>query len=274
MTTDRITVFTKPWTEPLAGLAQKLAGLGLDGVELAVRPGYQVAPDEQVAAGLREAVRIFDAAGLVIDSITSTVNERIIGACGDAGIGLIRIMVPIDMQQGYAASVAALRLQLDAMLPHLERHGVAIGVQNHYGYFVGSAAGLMQMIGAYDPARVCAVLDMAHCAVAGEPTDMAVDIAKSHVTRLVNFKSAFRHRHNGPEEEARYKVHWTTHQHGAYSWGDYVKALRAIGYRGSFCLHSEYSDPSGKGQRMGDGVLPFLREDLAHLRGLLDAMPR
>ena len=132
----------------------------------------------------------------------------------------------------------------------------------------------MQLIGAYGPARVCAVLDMAHCALAGEPTNMAVDVAKSHLTRLVNFKSAFRQRLNGPQEQARYGVHWATHRHSAYSWGDYVKALRAIGYAGSFCLPAEYADPSGKGQRMGDGALPFLREDLVHLRGLLDVMPR
>ena len=40
-----ITVFTKPWTEDLGAMADKLAALGVDGVELAVRPGYQVVPE-------------------------------------------------------------------------------------------------------------------------------------------------------------------------------------------------------------------------------------
>ncbi len=270
MKSGRITVFTKPWTGPLEGLAEKIAALGFDGVELAVRPGYQVTPDENVTAGLLDAVRTFKAHGLVIDSIASEVSERTIAACGDAGIDLIRTMAPIDMTQGYAASVDGYRRHYDSMLPLLDRHGVTLGVQNHYGYFIGSAAGLMQLVGHYAPKHVCAVLDMAHCGVAGEPTDMAVNIAKSHITRLVNFKSAFRKRQNGPEEEARFRVHWTTHQHGAYSWKDYVTALREMGYRGSFCLPAEYSDPSGKGQRMGDGILPLVREDLAHLRSLLE----
>lgn len=85
MTMIRISVFTKPWTEPLAALAHKLAALGLDGVELAVRPGYQVPPDHHVAAGRRQAVRSFAAAGLVIDSIASDINERTNAAGGAAG---------------------------------------------------------------------------------------------------------------------------------------------------------------------------------------------
>ena len=145
---------------------------------------------------------------------------------------------------------------------------MTVGVQNHAGHFTGTA-GTMGLVGGFDPARVCIVLDMAHCALAGEPVDMAFDIAKSHVTRLVNFKNGFWERRNGPEEQALHKVRWTTHRHGAYDWADFAEALRGAGYAGTFCLPAEYSEPSGAGQRMGDAILPFVREDLARLRGLL-----
>ena len=71
------------------------------------------------------------------------------------------------------------------------------------------------------------------------------------------------------KEDAVYKVHWTTHQHAAYSWRGFVQALRKVGYSGAWCLPAEYSHPSGKGQRMGDEVLPSLRGDIAYLKGLL-----
>ena len=85
-------------------------------------------------------------------------------------------------------------------------------------------------------------------------------------------KSAFHLRANGPEEEAVYKVHWTTARHSGYSWRELVQCLKTIGFEGVFCLPAEYSDPSGKGQRMGDDVLRFLKEDIAHLKSIIAEM--
>ena len=48
MTEKKITysVFTKPWkTQPLREVGEFVAGLGFDGIELPVRPGYQVEPE-------------------------------------------------------------------------------------------------------------------------------------------------------------------------------------------------------------------------------------
>jgi hypothetical protein len=50
-------VFTKPWmTLPLPELGRMVKGIGLDAIELPVRPGFQVTP-EQVAQGLPRAAR-------------------------------------------------------------------------------------------------------------------------------------------------------------------------------------------------------------------------
>src|SRR4051812_39878338 len=50
-------VFTKPWREPQVGaLGDLVAGMGFDAVELPVRPGYQVTPDE-VSTALPAAAR-------------------------------------------------------------------------------------------------------------------------------------------------------------------------------------------------------------------------
>lgn len=268
MSETLISVFTKPWTEPLPALADKLAGLGVGGVELAVRPGYQVVP-ENVGRDLPAAAKTLATRGLKIASVAGSIDEATIAACGDAGVPIIRICCGIDMSIGYMASIERYRREFDAVLPALERFGVAIGVQNHYGTQVGSAVGILHFIEKYDPKQVCAVLDMAHCSVDGEPTAMAVDIVKDRLNGQVNFKSAFHRRVTGPEEEAVYRVHWTTHHHSGYSWRELVGCLKAIGFSGTYCLPAEYSDPSGKGQRMGDDVLPFLKGDIAHLKGLL-----
>jgi hypothetical protein len=98
---------------------------------------------------------------------------------------------------------------------------------------------------------------------------MAVDIVKDRLNGLVNFKSAFHRRANGPEDEAIYQVRWTTHRHSGYSWRELVGVLTGIGYSGAFCLPAEYSKPVGDGQRMGDDVLPYLRSDIRFLKEIM-----
>jgi sugar phosphate isomerase/epimerase len=264
-----ISVFTKPWVEePLPQLADKLAEVGVDAVELAVRPGYQVTPDT-MDTRLKDAVRLFGERGLKITSIASNADEATIAACGAAGVRLIRIMAPIDMKAGYAPSIERYQRRFDELVPLLERHGVTIGVQNHYGFFVGSAVGLLHLLWKYEPRHVCAVLDMAHCALDGEPPAMAVDILKGRLHGQVNFKSAYRARVSAPEDDAVYKVKWTTHQHGGYSWRELAESLKAAHFSGTYCLPAEYTDPAGKPQRMGDDVIPYLKSDLVHLRSLV-----
>ena len=114
-------------------------------------------------------------------------------------------MVGIDLgKASFAETITQYRARYDALIPILDQTGVAIGVQNHSGNCIGSAIGLFHLIEAYDPKHVCAILDMAHCCIAGEPTELAVDLLWDRMPNLVNFKNAYRERINGPEEaEAR-----------------------------------------------------------------------
>jgi sugar phosphate isomerase/epimerase len=68
------TVFTKPWqTKSLPELARFVSDLGFDGIELPVRPGYQVEP-ENITKDLPEAARIL--AGLPTKSPSPPVPKR------------------------------------------------------------------------------------------------------------------------------------------------------------------------------------------------------
>ncbi|HEY4199288.1 MAG TPA: TIM barrel protein [Devosiaceae bacterium] len=267
-----LAVFTKPWFDPIEVLADKMAGLGVQGVELPIRPGYQVTPDN-VTNSLAGARKVLESRGLAIRSVAAPLDDAIIAACGDNGVPLVRSMVGIDLAKaGYARTIAQARARYDELIPLLDRSGVAIGVQNHSGNCIGSAIGLYHLMEAYDRKHVCAILDMAHCGIAGEPTELSVDLLWDRMPNLVNFKNAYRERINGPEEaEAVYRTHWTTGPHGAYSWSGLVRELDRRGFTGTFCLPAEYTDPNGQPQRMGDDVLQFLTADIAYLRGLIGA---
>lgn len=266
---NEITVFTKPWNSEvsLEALGKKMRLLGVDGVELPIRPGYQVEP-QNVNKGLLEAKKILGDQGIKIGSVAGNTDEATISAMGEASVPILRVCVAIDMKIGYMATEERLRKQWDALIPVLDSAGVSIGVQNHCDYCVGSAMGIMHLIENYDPKYVSAVYDPAHCGLDGEPELMGVDIVWSHLS-LVNLKSAFRQRVNGPDEiEAQYRVIWTTCHHAIYSWSKLVNALKERAYAGDICLPAEYTNAQ-HGMAMGDDCLRYLKEDIAYLKYLL-----
>ena len=268
MSDNQFTVFTKPWPEKtLPELAKFVAGLGFDGVELPVRPNYQVLP-ENVAKGLPEAARIFEDHGVKIGSLAGPTDEATVAACGEAGVPLIRVQAHIDMSIGYLASEANLRKQYDALIPALAEHGVTIGIQNHYGHDIGSAVGLMHLIEKYDPKHVGAVLDPAHCGLDGEPDDMAIDIVWSHLV-LVNLKAGYWRKIGQSEDgDVQWKTTWDTGKQGLTSWPTVATELKKRGYKGNLCLTAEYSNLEGQGDLKGSAVDPLIAQDIAYARSL------
>jgi len=260
MTPDQIhfSVFTKPWKLPLGELATLVSRLGFDGIELPVRPGFQVEP-ANVAHDLPAAVRQLGDHGLTIYSIAGPTDEATIAACAETGIPMIRIMVPIG-PEGYLASEAAARRKFDALLPLLETYRVRVGVQNHNGRYVCNAAGLRHLLQGYDPTLICAVWDAAHTALNGEAPEMALDIVWSHLG-MVNLKNAYWQRTNGPEAEvAEWQPYWTTGRQGLAPWTRVVSELKRRHYHGVVCLTAEYTDEPA--------VNRLIAEDLAFARGL------
>lgn len=254
-------VFTKPWRMPLPELAGLVAGLGFSAVELPVRPGYPVHPDN-VGTALAEAANILGAHGVRIGSVAGPTDDATIAACAAAGVPLIRICVGVPQGRNYLEHEADTRRFLAALAPRLGEAGVRLGIQNHCGRDFGSAAAVRRLIEDLDPRQVGAVWDPAHCALAGEPPDLAADILWSHLC-LINLKNAVWRRSNGPDAEAaEYRQHWTSGREGLCSWRRVAEEARRRGYAGPVCLTAEYSGP--------EPVERLVAQDLAFARGLLD----
>ncbi len=253
-------VFTKPWPKlPLPQLGAFMKELGFDGIELPVRPGFQVEP-ENAARSLPAAARILADYGLKITSVAGSPDEATIAACAEAAIPLIRICVTIPGGRGYLDHEAHVRQQFDALLPLLDRYGVTIGIQNHYGRYIANAMGIRHLIERYDRRHVGAVLDCAHCALNGEIPALALDIVWSHLC-LVNLKNAYWRRANGPEAPvAAYDAYWTSGREGLCSWATVARELRERGYSGAICLTAEYSDD--------EEVNRLIADDLVYARSL------
>lgn len=251
-------VFTKPWKSPIPELGALVKGLGFDAIELPVRPGYQV-PPENVGRDLPEAARQLADCGVAIASIAGPTDEKTIAACAEAGVPIIRVMVRIG-KEGYLATEARAQAEYEALVPLLDRYKVQIGVQNHCDEFVANAIGLLHLMERFDPKHVGAVWDPAHCALNGEDPELAVDILWSHLC-MVNLKNAFWQRRTGPEAEvAEWRVYWTTGRHGLASWPRVAAELKRRNWRGALCLTAEYSDEPS--------VNRLIAEDIAFAKSL------
>ena len=264
----KFNIFTKPWMDlSLSELASLVKELGFNGVELPIREGYQVSPNN-ISSNLKIAKNILLDNGITIGSVASDIDEFIINTMGNNDINLLRVCLTIDMKLGYYKSEYNYKKLFDKLIQVLEDNNVKIGVQNHCDYCIGSAIGLMHLIEGYDKKHICAVYDPAHCALNGEPVDMGLDIVYSQMD-LINFKSAYRRRINNLNElEAEWETNWTTSRNCGYSWDNLVKELKKRNYKGDVCLPAEYTQPKGTKQIMGDEVIPFIEYDIKYLKSL------
>lgn len=264
---NTLIVFTKPWKEDsMDALAGRVAALGLRGVELPVREGYPVNPGNYASAlpRMRAALGEKNIRAL---SVAGAIDGGLIRGMGENGAGILRVMLNADPKKNYQEQEEAYYRKISDLLPVLADSKVVLGAQNHFGNFLGcGASGLMRFVGRFPAAQVGAVLDLAHCALAGEIPEFALDIAASHLV-MVNIKNGCRRRTNPvTAPEAEWKTAWVTGRHGALSWPLVAEELKRRGYSGPICLTAEYSGPAGALE--GEDAYALVKEDLAYWSSL------
>lgn len=260
-----LVVFTKPWkADSIEQLADRVAALGFNGIELPVRDGYQVNPSN-FEETLPKAFEEFALRNLRIYSVAGDMNEKLIRCMGKCGGAILRVMLNADPKKPYLEQEAEHCRKIESLLPALKESGVVLGAQNHFGNFVGcSAAGLMRVVGRFSAEQVGAVLDLAHCSIAGEIPEFALDIAATHLA-MVNLKCGYRGRTNFPTAiEAEWRTVWTSARHGALSWKLAVEELGRRKYSGPICLTAEYSGTLKPLEE--EEVMPLIEEDLSYFK--------
>ncbi|RYY58999.1 MAG: sugar phosphate isomerase/epimerase [Chitinophagaceae bacterium] len=121
-------------------MAETVAGMGFDGIDLTVRPEGHVLP-ENVERDLPEAIRIFKKYNLQVYSIVTTIRdaedpltERILATAGKLGIGHYRMdwiryndLIPVEQD---LANIEKSLIKLSALNAKYKIYG---GYQNHSG---------------------------------------------------------------------------------------------------------------------------------------------
>ena len=265
---NELAIFVKPWKSlALPDLATHIKNLGFDLIELPVRPGFPVQP-QNIERDLPAAVKLLGEHGIRVLNVTADLplhDERLYSACAAAGVSMNRIMFR-QKDRDYWAAEAVARRKLDSALPFCEQYGVQIGVQNHSGRFVPvNEMGAYHLLKDYDPRYVAAVWDPAHNALHGMHSDDALDVLAPYLC-VVNLKNAYWRRISGPEAEvAEWKIYFTSGAEGRASWAQVINKLKALDYRGPICFSAEYSDE--------ERVDELIVKDLAFARDLLRNAP-
>jgi sugar phosphate isomerase/epimerase len=257
------TVFTKPWRADGVGeLGDRVAAMGFDAVELPVRPGYQVEPAE-IATALPRAVARLGDAGITVASIASGTDDTVFGACADAGIGVVRIMVPVS-PHGYAATDAEIRTEIDILSQRAERYGVRAGIQPHHDDFISDSSELHALLKDYDPRFVGAIWDSAHDALARKRPEHGLERLWPWLI-MTNLKSA---RYRRADETSAWgdpvwEPEFVASDDGMAEWGRALGYLARREWSGPICLTAEYTEESD--------LVAKVSADLHRARGLFEA---
>ncbi len=226
----------------IRGLIAYCKDVGLDGVDLAVRAGYPVNPDN-VATALPDAVKAFADNGLIIGLVTADTSlndaesktaKSLFAACGSAGVPAIKIgYFPYKPPVEDALKSARVRLAGFAKLAEATK--VKACCHTHSGNYLGNnASSLRLLLQDLDPHHVGAFLDTGHTAVNGGPFPLEMDLLKPWVSLLAIKDMLWE------KDKTGWKYHVVPAGEGIVHWEEVGKAVQATKFNGTVSLHGEY----------------------------------
>jgi sugar phosphate isomerase/epimerase len=263
----RYVYFTKTLRElDVPRLAAFCRDAGLDGVDLAVRPGYPVHPGN-AATALPAAARALRGEGLEIGLVSTATDlndpdakdtATLFDACARAGVPAVKIgYFPYRPPADDALKAARARLAGFARLA--ARTKVRVCYHTHSGNYLGNnAAGLRLLLQDLDPHHVGAFLDTGHTAVNGGPVRMELDLARPWLSVVAIKDMAWEKGKGGWQ----YRV--VPAGEGIVRWDEAGRGLKECRFGGTVSLHGEYEARDlAERTRLAKQELAFLKRHFA-----------
>jgi len=236
-----------------AELVELALSLGIDGYDLAVRPGHPVDP-ENAAEKLPELVSRMRDNGLDIPMVTANFDlvepghptaRPILGAMDRADVRLLKLgyfwFRPAEGHV-YLDELNRIRRILGQWEVLSREYGVKVCYHSHSGAHMGmNCASLVHMLTDFDPQHVGAYLDPAHMLIDGEEFALGLAMVRDWLS-IVALKDVLLTREEKDGHGSRV-VNWVEAGRGMVDWSDVFAQLAAVGYDGPLTIHCEFKVP-------------------------------
>ncbi|HAK78155.1 MAG TPA: xylose isomerase [Runella sp.] len=259
----KIFVFSKmfQWIEDYNQLAETIAGIGFDGLDLTVRPGGHVLP-ERVEEDLPKAVAAFKKHKLEIPMMVTTIldadaqSERILKTAKSLGIKHYRMgWYPYDLKKDIASQSVAIGQRIKAVAALNEKYGVVGHYQNHSGnYFGASLWDFHQQLQGVTSQAIGCQYDINHAtAEAGGSWETGLHLIAPHIKSLA-IKDFYWNKNNGKWGKLGCPL-----GEGVVNWKRYFEIWKQYNFQVPITMHYEY--PLG-GAENGAKKLSIPSQDL------------
>ena len=225
--------------------------MGFDGVDLLIRAGHQVAPD--VPDGIADAVNRLRRHDLQVPMATTDMtdtatfpSERLLMACAEAGIGLIRLGYwRYDPRRGYAACLEAARRDLEQLARLATKAGVRLAIQLHGGTIHGSGAQTAALLAGQDPDIIGAYPDPGNQVVQDGREDwrFTLDVLGPWLCCVGVKNGGWFPAELAATGQRHWRSDWWGVADGMVPWDDIASHLVSTGYDGFLSFHSHYELP-------------------------------
>ena len=264
---------------PIPEIGRIIKELGFSGVELTVRPGGHIQPDE-VDTELPRAVEVFGELGLDLPAIVVEIHRRdpdaeaVCRAAGRVGATVLRTSSQRYTEFGTIREQIA-RARADArQLEALGReYGVRLCVHCHSGDMLSAQGGILaSIIDETDPRYVGVSLDVAHLTVEGGIAGwrQSIDLLQDRVGILAVKSFGWFHEPDAVTRGQRWTAKVVPLDQGTAQWRDAIGLLRQVGWdadgQALVSLHSEYQGGSSWRELALPELVDQTRRDVAWLQ--------
>jgi sugar phosphate isomerase/epimerase len=276
----QLVMFSKhlgPLSVPEAGKVIK--SLGLDGVDLTVRPGGHVLP-ENAAADLPRAVRELKELGLGVPMLTTGIvdaadpgAEAIMAAARELGIRNLKLGYwPYRPFGQIHKLIGEARQKMDGIEKLARKHDVRACIHNHSGNYLSAEAGIVYLIlKDRDPHHVGAYLDPGHMTLEGGASGwmQGIDLVQNFVSMVAVKTFGHFPERNETTGEVKWNEKLVPLKEGIVRWREVFDCLKKIGWDGVVTFHSEYQGSHSWRDLSMEELIRQTREDVQYLRPII-----